>query len=85
METEEILHILRNPYGKSVSEMREARIAACDRIEHLERHLGRIANPLPAMQEDAESKGMVLDGQMAVSMANSASFLKQWAEESLKS
>jgi hypothetical protein len=33
METKEILHVLRNPYGHSEDYIREARLAACDLIE----------------------------------------------------
>jgi hypothetical protein len=32
METKEILHVLRNPYGHSEDYIREARLAACDLI-----------------------------------------------------
>lgn len=36
MDTQEILHILRNPYGKSEDEIRTAQLAACNRIEELQ-------------------------------------------------
>lgn len=36
METEEILHILRNSYGKSAEELKAAQLAACDKIESLQ-------------------------------------------------
>ena len=37
MKTHKILHILRNPYGWGDEKIREARLAACDLIEQLER------------------------------------------------
>ena len=57
---------------------------AVARIEHLEHALDRIAHPLAAMQKDAEAQGNKLDTAMATSMANSANFLRGWAEEALK-
>ena len=33
METKKILHILRNPYGKSSEEIREAQLTACDLLD----------------------------------------------------
>jgi len=36
MKTEEILHILRNPYGKTECEIKSAQIEACDKIESLQ-------------------------------------------------
>ncbi len=37
MSINEILHILRNPYGHVEDEIREARLAACNEIERLQR------------------------------------------------
>lgn len=39
MTTHEILHIIRNPLGKSEEEVRQARIDAADLIEQLERDI----------------------------------------------
>ena len=37
MNTDEILHILRNPYGINFDKVREARLAAADEIEILKK------------------------------------------------
>lgn len=37
METDQILHILRNPYGKTAAEIRGAQLEACDKIESLQK------------------------------------------------
>lgn len=36
MKRHDILHILRNPYGRSSEEIRQAQLAACDEIESLQ-------------------------------------------------
>jgi hypothetical protein len=36
MTRSEAIHILRNPWGHSPQEIREAQLKACDEIEHLE-------------------------------------------------
>lgn len=39
MERKLILHVLRNPYGKSEQEAKEAQLAAADEIERLQREI----------------------------------------------
>ena len=56
---------------------------AQSRIEELESVLYRIANPVWALQKDAEAEGSELDGMMAIQIANDASTLKDWASSAL--
>ena len=53
-------------------------------FEVMKKALERIANPIAAMQDDAEAEGMLLNGGMAVQMANDAEMLKQWAKKALE-
>lgn len=56
---------------------------AAERIDFLERTLGKIANPIKAMQEEAEAIGARLDGQMAVALAKDPEYLKKLASDAL--
>lgn len=54
MKINEILHILRNPYGKSEKQKLEARLSAADKIEEL---LDAYLN----MKKFAEDNGLNID------------------------
>ena len=46
--------------------------------------LAHIANPIKALQDMAEKSGGKLDGNMAVTLHNDASYLKEIAREAIK-
>lgn len=56
---------------------------AAERIDFLERTLAKIANPIPAMQEEADDIGAKLNGQMAVTLANDPEYLRKLAKDAL--
>jgi len=51
MKTNKILHILRNPYGRDLAELRQAALAAADEIE-------RWKNAFENMRAWAEKNGV---------------------------
>lgn len=57
---------------------------AAERIDFLERSLNKIANPVAAMQTEADEKGQYLDGPMAVVLSEDANWLKDVARTALK-
>lgn len=56
---------------------------AAERIDFLERPLAKIANPIPAMQEEADEMGAKLNGQMAVALARDPEYLRKLAKDAL--
>jgi hypothetical protein len=56
---------------------------AAERIDFLERTLAKIANPIPAMQEESEEMGAKLNGQMAVALAKDPEYLRKLAKDAL--
>ena len=55
---DDLLHILRNPYGYPEETVRQARLGAADRIEKLERDLARATDAYENMRTFAESSGL---------------------------
>ena len=53
------------------------------RVTELENSLWRIANPIMAMENDANKEGAKLDGHMALSISKDAETLKSWAYSAL--
>ena len=53
------------------------------RLTDIERALWRIANPVAALEKDAEKDGVILNGHMAVQLSNDANMLKEWAKSAL--
>jgi len=54
-----------------------------DENKFLREQLWRIANPIAAMQKDAEAEGVKIDGHAAVSLANSVHNLTRTAQRAL--
>jgi len=51
MTTNKILHIIRNPYGWSEEEVRQARIAAADLIEQQAKRISQLENEIEWIRE----------------------------------
>lgn len=52
--------------------------------DHYRRILERIAHPVKALLDDANSNGNTLDGYNACVLAGNAMMLREWAEQGLK-
>jgi len=52
--------------------------------ERLRKALDEIANPVKRMVDEANKKGAMLDGQIAIQLANNATYLREIAKKALE-
>jgi hypothetical protein len=67
--------------------LREGNVEVDEVLEEnriLKEALNKIANPISYLRESANNAGGVLDGSVAVSLSNSANWLKSIADDALK-